>query len=597
MKARKKRKDVIELFLSLNISLIILMKDNELYFGKTLEEHVTILVGDTIELRGELRINPGKLPAVFFDRMNYSNSDMIAIKESNALINCHGSKHHYSLLNCAVYDGSIYPKYILSDYSQEYKITGFHIYLSGFNDWIDPLKGFDIDDDCIKKDISIPKFNLDVQIDGKRKVTFSNEYNCDIKQNKSNDRQTVVDEYITIKEFWNDFELSIDEIRDLILKTQRLFCLLTGFNLNIEYTWVICSNNDQGLTWVPFYFVHSFNERMQLSSWHDAMLSSRYLFNSNKWSTIFTRYFRSTNIFSDLWVRLVAMTGYEGFWEYEILGYVSILNRYVEMQCKNKCNKLDDIEYNNLKKCILNSVDQYAVDNKLVGNGVIESIKNDVQTIPNSDIVTFNDQFKSVISSLDSRISEILRFSEADFKRLKKIRDAVAHGKGIENTSGDYTVESKLKDKLFLLLMHFAYLDLGLTVEDQIDCLYHTWHPAKRNADINEKKLDLESGYVKEIEIEAHNFPERDTKSLYVLEFDSSRNKYAANIEKTEIVNAGHNNPLFTGLNDMKEWVKLLYPQDSILRVEWINNAYIKSVLDKTSQKTYSICVVHLKTG
>jgi hypothetical protein len=573
------------------------MRENQLYFGANLEEHVSVSAGASTELNGKVRINPEKIPAVFLKDPNISNSVMDALKESSSLIQCQGSTHRYSLIDCDVSGSSIYPKYILSDYEKDYRIHGFRLYLSGFNDWIAPLKHFDIDDEQIKKSITIPEFNVEVKAHEGRTFTFSNGYNCDIKTSDLNDRQTIIDEYILVKVSWGEVELRANEIKDLVLKIQRFFSLLIGFDLNIEYVWLICKKDEKLTKWIPFYFLHRFHNQNSAENWREAIVPSGYLFHSNKWQTLFRGFFGTKNTFSELWMMLVAMMGYEGFWEYEILGLVSILNRYVEITCKRRNVGLNSVVFKALMERIIQTIDTFADENKLSKNGVVENVKSSMKKIRNSDTSTFNDQFKIVISGVDKRIHDILQFSESDFKRLKELRDGAAHGREVKRSKGDLTAEMKLKDKLFLLLLHFAYLDLGLTVEDQIECFYQSIHPSIRNADIDKKKLDLLSGHIREIIVKGCNLTDNKVINSAVLEYDSVKNEYRVNLKKTNEMRVGHKNPMFAGLTHMREWVKLLYPPDSISEVEWLNRAYITSDKDKTCLEAYLVSIVHLKDG
>lgn len=58
----------------------------------------------------------------------------------------------------------------------------------------------------------------------------------------------------------------------------------------------------------------------------------------NKWEEILNKYFKSR--FREItWTRLAGMQRYEGFWEYAVLGYVALLDKYVT-QKTNKTKKI-----------------------------------------------------------------------------------------------------------------------------------------------------------------------------------------------------------------------------------------------------------------
>lgn len=101
---------------------------------------------------------------------------------------------------------------------------------------------------------------------------------------------------------------------------------MLGFDLSIKKTWIV---SDDVKHIIPLYFYAPSKSAQPFEHPHECLIYSSQLLNNDDWAKILTSAFNNVNpSISDFWVRLVSMFSYKGFWEYEILGVVSLLDAY-----------------------------------------------------------------------------------------------------------------------------------------------------------------------------------------------------------------------------------------------------------------------------
>lgn len=118
---------------------------------------------------------------------------------------------------------------------------------------------------------------------------------------------------------------SVDEIREKSLELSTLLSLLTANPVSIANVWI---GFDVGYP-IPTYFpaFKKVDEGSSSGVYWLSCLTQRHSLD-DKWQSIFERFYAS-DYRKTSWVRLAGMQRYEGFWEFKILGYVSLLDEYV----------------------------------------------------------------------------------------------------------------------------------------------------------------------------------------------------------------------------------------------------------------------------
>ncbi|RKF36724.1 HEPN domain-containing protein [Paraburkholderia fungorum] len=256
-------------------------------------------------------------------------------------------------------------------------------------------------------------------------------------------------------------------LQDLKSKTHELSCLLSilvAYPTTISHVRIPYGDGHQ----CKVHFVTSARPERNLEDsgfWTNFFIQKSQL--DDRWQTIFDHYYRS-QYRKVCWVRVAGMQQYEGFWEYEALGYVTLLDKYVSIRSKGAtkpapvppaATKL--AEFRLLAGKSMPSVDEVQLDK------LVELASRAFASTP----FAFAEKYELAIKETDSDVVKIIALSATDFHQIKKIRDAIAHGDDPGLKEGDYTKVSDIVAKIKLLLTYWALLDFGLTTTDFLQYL------------------------------------------------------------------------------------------------------------------------------
>ncbi|WP_146176155.1 ApeA N-terminal domain 1-containing protein [Chromobacterium haemolyticum] len=187
----------------------------------------------------------------------------------------------------------------------------------------------------------------------------------------------------------------------------------------------------------------------------------------NRWRVILENYYNS-DLREISWTRLSGMQRYEGFWEYKALGYVSLLDKYVDLMTKDikkKQTKKEELRESRIK------TELQKISPKLTENQESSIFDIIINCFMNGKKPQFKDKYNHVLENTDLSIRSIINLSNTDFIKIKEIRDAIAHGDApnlIELGHGKIDV---IINKIALLLTYWAFVDFGLNKEDFLKCL------------------------------------------------------------------------------------------------------------------------------
>lgn len=199
------------------------------------------------------------------------------------------------------------------------------------------------------------------------------------------------------------------------------------------------------------------------------------------WDDVVKKFFQSEHR-DVVWARLAGMQNFEGFWEYRILGYVTLLDRYVSTNVKKgpsvrpTTRKLKRLE-----------ADLAGIKSVLTSSQTTEIL--DAVASLFSSTETFESRFEGLVASLDKNVVQVINFHPHDFERIKELRDEVAHGLEISYKSSDLTLMLSIMHRLVLLLTYLFFLEVGLGTDIFLRCLDRTRSELRLRADIDKVHL------------------------------------------------------------------------------------------------------------
>lgn len=198
------------------------------------------------------------------------------------------------------------------------------------------------------------------------------------------------------------------------------------------------------------------------------------------WDTVVKKFFQSKHR-DVVWARLAGMLTFEGFWEYRILGYVTLLDDYVSKDFKagppvQPTDRLKELE-----------TALAAVKRKLTKAQAVAVMSAAAQIFASTG--TFASKFDALMASLDQDVVKVISFTSADFKRIKKLRDQVAHALAISYESSDLTPMLAIMNRLTLLLTYLFFLEVGLDKDVFFRCLDRPRNQLRMVSNIDEVHL------------------------------------------------------------------------------------------------------------
>ncbi|CAJ3473679.1 ApeA N-terminal domain 1-containing protein [Burkholderia pseudomallei] len=227
-----------------------------------------------------------------------------------------------------------------------------------------------------------------------------------------------------------------------------------------------------------------------------------------KWETILRQFFNSPHR-KIRWTRLAGMQRYEGFWEYNALGYVFLLDSYVSHNPPKKAVKPPRPEgMRRLQGALGRFVPP--LDQNVLSN-VLEAVR---ETFSYPQEAKFPEKYAAAIDSTDADIVKIIHLSDENFRLIKKVRDKVAHGQALELEEEEFQQIHIVVSRIELLLTYWAYLDFGLSKEDFLKGLGSPFTRLRRLAQIDEKHLARVTDSAEFFSLDANSFGELSSRNL-----------------------------------------------------------------------------------
>lgn len=256
---------------------------------------------------------------------------------------CTDDHETYTLYKAETYGSLLYPSLVIIGNYPFKDTSEIKIILSGISEWLQIKNGFQINNREISKKIDFE--DIEIIISKSLKAHIS--YNCTIAKNEN--LQTTIDEYLSVT-LSRPQEFDLADINDLCHKICNLFSLLLGHPIEVDSIWIKKNNNSY-----PAYIVAPTPMKNPIRTNRECLYPfPKFLTERNIWPTIFQTAFipgtEQYDRFTNLWSRIPSLVRYSSLWEYLILGYVSILDKYTESFAKKESEKLPPRKFKELKK-------------------------------------------------------------------------------------------------------------------------------------------------------------------------------------------------------------------------------------------------------
>ncbi|OUS03265.1 hypothetical protein A9Q81_07720 [Gammaproteobacteria bacterium 42_54_T18] len=445
----------------------------------------------------------------------------------------------YTLIDCVVINNSIYPKLIVKGENKSEEFCNVSILLQGVSQWMDSEGCFEISDLDIIRNREQKVFDVELlDIDG-GKFSISCEHWCETKRQKANNHEVNIYTMITCETksgFW-----SAPQVIELIHEIKTIFTLLLGFPVGVEYV----LDRDESGKMQSVYFLSSISDKNYSTESQYCFVSSAYLFENDKWGDVFSCFFdKKSTDFRNVWYKVAGLMSYEGSWEYEILAYVSLVDRYVSLYAKAIDKKLPDKKFKKVRRSIRALLHEirggFAKDSEeshAEYDLIFESIARQTLGLGNSKFSSFAEKFEYALSETDGVIKGIIDLSPEDVAHLIKFRNSVAHGDDPKIKNGNnISYEVVLSNKLKLLLLYWLYRDIGFSDMDFVVFLDNWFHPSVRKARLNKVALDRASGKYLYLDVNKTNFSKAKSYRFGCLVFDyvKASDTYRVNKKHTD---------------------------------------------------------------
>ncbi|WP_226488942.1 hypothetical protein [Pseudomonas sp. B20] len=435
---------------------------NEIIFSEK-HEYSVELHGQNKKLLGSGTL---KFGAGNFISVNISGFDSFPIPEGEPNIQAiTASGDIFTLINCEIEDLTIYADLLISG-EIELGVSSIIIRYADISEWF-------LHDQRIEGNVgeslnwsnAPPPIDATVQTD-REQFKISSEVSSFIINNRVEERVLV--EYVNFIFSKDKALFDFSEVREKPHHLACLFSILIAAPITITCIWVTGAKRN----WLPTYFSAFERPKKEFERnrfWRNSLIRREML--DLHWPGILNSYFNSKHRES-IWVRLAGMQRYQGFWEYKVLGYVSLLDSYA-----TSITKLNNIKPTSNKLATIESIIQQIENlNTLVsseGVAAIRAILNCALPKPRKEL-HFQEKYEYIILNTDANILKTINLSNEEFILLKKVRDTIAHGDAVDLEVYPHEKIFSITSKITLLLTFRALHEFGILAEDFMRSLYNT---------------------------------------------------------------------------------------------------------------------------
>lgn len=386
----------------------------------------------------------------------------------------------FCLCDCKANGIALYADYVIDGDLKEAAVDSISVRYSDVSEWflhwrtVDGSVGKTLNWTRIPKDINVSVETDDEHFDLRSAYCSSH---------SQLGEELVLHEHV---EFIFSAKASKFSLADVKAKTHELSCLLS---ILLAYPATIISvvvSQGSGRSYRIYFPTFERPERAKNDSsfWVRCFIQQPAL--DGRWQSIFDHYYQS-KYRKVCWVRLSGMQRYEGFWEYKALGYVSLLDSYLNIRF-DSASPSESLPPSSKK------IRKFRQDLTKELPAILSDERDKIVEIANKAFAStkfnFESKYRLAIKETDADITKIINLSEDEFSLIKKVRNSVAHGDDHGLEQEQFPVVIRAESKIALLLTYWAFLDFGLTTEEFITCLEKTHSKLKLAAMIDEVHMD-----------------------------------------------------------------------------------------------------------
>lgn len=382
----------------------------------------------------------------------------------------------FTLFDCKRFDLSVGVGCVVTGHVPE-KFKKIIIRYSEVSEWCLPWGGVDVDIEDISW-VAPAHISTKIKIEGVE-VLLTTDSERSVRRDGED---SVFHQHVIFCLESTGGHFSSDAVKESVIDLSNLLSILIARPLSVISVSVI---DDGGFSRDFLFSTFKPIERDSSDNLNWAIFFTQYSFVHERQNEIFSRYFESEYRKAS-WARLAGMQRYEGFWEYLVLGNVSLLDRYVGLRKKGrKINvPVSDRKVDRLKERI-----------EKIRPALIAGQRDEVVSAVNCVFshvrdTNFSEKYLSVLSESNADVVKVINISDSNFTLIKGIRDKIAHGESVYFEDGDFTPVITIVSKIALLMTYWFFIDIGLSDDDFLGCLDFTHSQLKLRADPDRVHLD-----------------------------------------------------------------------------------------------------------
>lgn len=435
----------------------------ELDFSAKFEFDVEIYNADQSVLgEGALSFGAGGLIQIQLDIEFLSKMLSKELPVVHAKVKSKGGQN-FTLFNCVFESYSLYADFLVFG-DADTEISFFHIKYVDVSGWF--LRGRYVTGkvgESISWKNSVPQVSVTVNTHDE---DFSLKTDTFGSLTKSGENH-VIHEHTRFIFERVDGVFSVEEVKEKAFELSTLLSVLLANPVSIENVWVGCKKSYP----MPIYFsaFKKLDRQPSSGEFWLSCLAQRYSLDQ-RWQSVFDKYYTS-HYRKTSWVRLAGMQRYEGFWEFKILGYVSLLDEYVTAFAERANQKGTKAK----SKRVTAFVEQLKLLKYPLNHEQLKGVESLVESVfLFTRDLTFREKYDYAIALTDCDILKVINLTDYDFSLIKRIRDKVAHGDAPDLADTSYQEIHFIIEKIALLMTYWAHVDLGFSPLDFANALKFT---------------------------------------------------------------------------------------------------------------------------
>ena len=413
----------------------------------------------------------------------------------------------YTIFDCkALNQWTVFSQVIMRGLRQDLKLNHVQVMFDKANSWMNNTKMSSFNKDkFFSKETKGEEF--DVSIEGKGYSVYCKRIS-EVSEGSVSTEITL--SLYTIFGIKSDCDEEINYFFNKINELKTIISLLIGYPINIL---LLYSVDERKLSLIKSLSVVDGFSKVEKPR---MFVPSVLMFKNNKWDIVLNNYFLKCND-NKIWDNLAGMLSFEGFFEYRIMSYVILLDKYTDMVFKSMIHD-KEIGVEGVYSLLGSIFDR---------NKESKKAKNDLKRKKRNNNLYFRCRYHLFKHVLGEEIFNIIGLEDVDFDRIKKFRDAIAHGDEPIWLNDDAQYEYMLSSKIGLLLRYKFLLDVGFTHNEFLRIIRLSINSLISESNINKTALDLSIGDHSLLFVNEKDFEYCKKNRLgLILSYNSSENAF-----------------------------------------------------------------------